>query len=341
MFSTSTKSNFKFLCDECLTKFERNLVETENDKLNTLVNHVSRLETKLNELSNNLNKPEKTRPEEQIKKSIWNDPERLATVKAKPSKSVLVVKKNESNQINALNQDNIQDTVIQNNIPVTRAFTNKNGDTIMECETPEDRDKLRNLISNKSESIEMDTPAEKRLLITIVGLKKEHSKDEIIKMLVLQNGFIKRFTNQNEINEHIKIFAVKPLKNNPSCYQAFASISKTLREGFNHYSNKITIGLATCKVYDRSNIKRCNGCQQLGHYIRDCPNKSIICGKCGEDHSTNDCENENARCINCVRAGMEDTNHHAISHKCPIMLEKQKSLNARLNSRGSQPLPTP
>ena len=61
-------------------------------------------------------------------------------------------------------------------------------------------------------------------------------------MLVLQNAFIKRFANSNDINEHIKIFAVRSLKNNPNCYQAFASVSTTLREGFNYFKNKVTIG---------------------------------------------------------------------------------------------------
>ena len=99
--------------------------------------------------------------------------------------------------------------------------------------------------------IEIHTPKSIRPSITIVGLPKDYSKDEVVQMLVLQNGLIKDFSNSNDINDHIEIFAIQPLKNNPTCYQVFANVSKTLREGFTRLNNKITIGLKRCKVYDR------------------------------------------------------------------------------------------
>ena len=49
--SASTKSNFKFFCDECLTVFERNLVETEDQKINALSAKVVSMENKLNEVA--------------------------------------------------------------------------------------------------------------------------------------------------------------------------------------------------------------------------------------------------------------------------------------------------
>ena len=342
----STKSNFKFFCDVCLTNLEQNLVETENHAMNNLSTKISslkkKLEKKLDEISTKMETSSVEQPAKQpLKDSIWNNQERLATVKMPPQKSVLVIKKAQSNEENVENHNKIQNTVIQNSIPVTKSFTNNLGDTVMICETLEDRDKLKNLISTNSQNIEMNAPSEKRVPITIVGLKREEQKEEIIKMLVLQNDFIKRFANQNDIKEHIKIYSVRPLKNNPNCYQAFASVTKTLHEGLNYHSNKITIGLATCKIYERNHIKRCNICQHFGHYARDCPTKEPICGKCGEDHHTNNCSNPNPRCINCTRSDVEDTNHHAISHMCPTMIAKQKSMNNRLNSNRQVPLLQP
>ena len=157
-------------------------------------------------------------------------------------------------------------------------------------------------------------------------------------MLVLQNTFLKNFDNLNDINKHIVINAVRPLKNNATCFQAFGSVSKTIREGFTHYGNKVTVGLATCKIYDRYHIKRCNICQHFGHYMKDCPNPDEhSCGKCGGDHSTRDCTNDIANCINCVRKSVEATDHCAYSYKCTSLIEQQNLLKNRLNYENRRP----
>ena len=142
---------------------------------------------------------------------------------------------------------------MHHNIPITQSFNNKAGDLVMVCESKEKRDKLKNLVSSTNNDIIMNTPAEKRLSVTLVGPPKEYTKEEVIQMLELQNGFIKGFASKNDINEHIEINAIRPLKNDPNCYQVFANIGKTLREGFQYFKDKITLGFATCKVYDRYN----------------------------------------------------------------------------------------
>ena len=49
--AASTKSNFKFFCDVCLTTFEQNLVATEDQKISGLVDKVNSMEGKLNEIT--------------------------------------------------------------------------------------------------------------------------------------------------------------------------------------------------------------------------------------------------------------------------------------------------
>ena len=330
--AASTKANFKFFCDECLTTFERKLAETSNDKLNSLVTHVSGLEKRLTELSNKLDRPDPIRSQAAMKSNFWNDAERLAKVKLPPHEAVLVIKKPTSNEENSEKLKEIQTTIVTNNIPMIKSYNNKAGDTIMVCETENDRDKLKTLIAESSNEIEMNAPAERRSQITIVGFKEEFTKEEIIKMMVLQNTYLKRFASLNEIEKHIVINAVRPLKNNDALFQAFGSVSKTVREGLSQYGNKITIGLATCKIYDRFHIKRCNICQHFGHYMKDCPNPNEhTCGKCGGEHSTKDCTDGNTKCINCVRKNIEDTNHCAYSYKCTSLIEQQNLLKNRLN----------
>ena len=105
-------------------------------------------------------------------------------------------------------------------------------------ESEEKRNQLKNLVINQDNSIEMNTPSELRALITIVGLQKEYKKKEVLQMLELQNGFLKGFANSNRLQDHIEIFSVQPLKNNPQRFQVFASVSRTLGEGILMFENK-------------------------------------------------------------------------------------------------------
>ena len=100
--------------------------------------------------------------------------------------------------------------------------------------------------------IVLGTPKELKPGISIVGLPKEYTKEEIENMLMMQTSFIKKFSMSNNIDEHISIHAVKPLKINPSCFQVFANVSCILREGIRCYKNKVILGLTSCKIYDRN-----------------------------------------------------------------------------------------
>ena len=338
--AASTKLNFKFFCDVCLTEYERNLVETQDEKITTLTKKVGKLEGKLDEVVKLLKSPSSQISDtpKPVAKTCWDDMDKLSQIKAPKPKPQLVIKKT-----NQVNQTMIEETLIQNRIPVADSFKNKEGDLVVVCDTEEERETVKNLVTTTSEETVVRTPKEKHPSITIVGFPKEYPKEEIMQMLVLQNGFIKGFANSNNINDHIEIFSVRPLKSNENCYQAFASVSPTLREGIRHFKNKLTIGFTNCKVYDRYHVKRCNNCQHFGHYARECPTPDEhVCGKCGEDHITNDCESDDVRCVNCV----QENGDHAYDYKCPSLKKKQetekkkqtqKSLNFSLIHQHYQP----
>ena len=228
----------------------------------------------------------------------------------------------------------VEKAIIDNIIPVTKTFKNNSGDLVLVCENKDSRDKLKNIIASADENIKMKALSQKRPSITIVGLRECHKKEDIVKQLVSQNQFVKLFSMANNINEHIEIFDVKPTRSNQAVYQVFASVSDVLREGFKNYKDKVVIGLMSCKIYDRHYIKRCNNCQEYGHYYKECPTPNVhCCAKCSADHPTNTCPESSIRkCINCTKAGLLDNEHATYDHNCQSLknqLHKKKELDKK------------
>ena len=264
--------------------------------------------------------------------SVWLDMEKLETVKAPPPKSVLIVKKAGDDKITKENKDVVENAIMSNSIAIVDSYKNTSGDLMVVCESDEGRDELSNIVKLSKAEIVLGTPKELKPGITIVGLPRDYTKEEIKNMLVMQNSFIKNFSMSNNIDEHISIHAVKPLKNNPSCFQVFANVSCILREGMRCYKDKVILGLTSCKIYDRYHIKRCNNCHKFGHYARDCPTiDTHICGKCSENHLTNDCQSYARKCINCVRNNIDEVEHATNSYQCPCYMKQQESLKKKLN----------
>ena len=97
----------------------------------------------------------------------------------------------------------------------------------------------------------MKSPKGKNPSITIVGVPREYSSEEINGMIVKQNDFVKRFAIANNMEDHFKVFSVRPTKNNPNVFQIFATASQVLRDGFKQHNDKLTLGLTSCKIYDQ------------------------------------------------------------------------------------------
>ena len=135
---------------------------------------------------------------------------------------------------------------------------------------------------------------------------------------------------------------IKPLRNKPITFQVFASVSPTLREGLRANKDKVLIGIAVCKVYDRKQTRRCNNCQKYGHFAKSCLTPTVPhCGKCSETHRSDQCSSETRKCINCVRNNEAESDHPVFYHKCPALLKYEEELKttSSLNSKGGRTNP--
>ena len=105
-------------------------------------------------------------------------------------------------------------------------------------------------------------------------------------------------------------------------------VSEEVRRIIKRSDDKIYMDLEALKVVDRFYIKRCNKCQQFGHYEKDCTHDAH-CGYCTDNHKSSECNHveegdvKNYKCVNCKRAGKDGVGHSAHWHKCPTLLEQQ------------------
>ena len=116
--TTSTKRNFKFLCDHCLTEMETKRADGEGLRIRKMEENMKLISKELLEIKNllmpkkdvpNTAKPTPSSRNTQNNNSIWFDTEKLATVKAKPAESVLVINTADNADIDKSNA-----TVVEN-----------------------------------------------------------------------------------------------------------------------------------------------------------------------------------------------------------------------------------
>ena len=332
----STKDNFHFYCDKCLTNMEIRKTETNNERISNLEGKMSGIDKQLDEIKKLLSGKSKTGAvqggDTPPRENLWSNKERLQTVRAPEPKARLVISKDMDANKNLETRKTIEKVLIENEISLAETHQNKDGDLVLTCESKAAREELKQLVQTASQEIVMSSPTPKQESISIVGLSNEYTKDEMLKCIVTQNGFVKQFATLNKIDDHIKIHVIKPLRNKPDTFQAFASVSPVLREGLRHHKDKLIIGIVSCKIYDRQQVQRCNNCQHFGHFAKNCPTpEEPFCAKCSGPHRTDSCTRYDRKCINCIRKNEDDVNHSVFYHGCPTTVKYLELKTASLN----------
>ena len=357
--SPSTKTNFMFFCNPCKTIMETNLADKDGYRIRRMEKNMENITKELIDLlikttisgpTTEIRPTSSTKVDTSVaevetvestlgtkntsdllKTNIWCDVEKLATVKAKPAESVLIINKSLDSETDKTNKEIVENAVIESRIPIKKSFKSMNGNLVVVCDSAESRDALKTQLSTVNSGIETRSPSENRSVISIVGLTKSYTKEEVVELLK-QNYFLGQFAENNDIKEHIKVLAVKPLKGREDVFQAFARVSKIVRQGFKTFNDKITMGITTCKIYDQYNVKRCNNCQGFGHFYKECQTpETKVCANCGDDHATKDCVSTTKHCVNCAKSGATDCEHRSDDPKCPSLSQEQEKMKSNLN----------
>ena len=175
----------------------------------------------------------------------------------------------------------------------------------------------------------MSVLKEKLPCISIVGIQDEVTKTNLISQISQQNPTIETLIASGEE------FNVLFVKSVSSGYTAVARVSPKIRGAIRSERNRVFLGVTCCRVYDRFHIKRCNKCQEYGHFKDACTNRPC-CAYCTEEHESEECPHKEENhathsCINCKRAGYDDfKGHTAFYYKCPAYIAAQNRLKSSI-----------
>ena len=190
----STKRNFVFFCNCCITKYEIEQASEESKRLNSIEEKVAELSNKLEEMSALLIE-QKSCPTPILKnksKSVWFKEESQSNVTeiTSPdppvsSNSVLVIDHLDDEEVNRENRRIVENVVLDNNICLKDSFENKKGDLIIICESPEKRGNLKSKIEAANAGINLKIPSP-RNVISIAGFDHEYPQEEILQQMINQ-----------------------------------------------------------------------------------------------------------------------------------------------------------
>ena len=222
--------------------------------------------------------------------------------------------------------------VIENNVQVSRVGVSSKGNTFIHCASVKDRDKLQeqlgDLTGHTRRSLEDNMPS-----ISLVGITEEYTNTELVERIREQNPAMKALLDGGE---KFTILFTKSPAGKYSHYQVIARVSPKIRDAIKSNWNKLYIGMEAVKVYDRFYVKRCNKCNQFGHYAKDCENQKVCGVCCSEDHESEVCPLKDTtdttliKCINCRRQKLEEVGHKASWFKCPAYIEAQKKVRGTI-----------
>ena len=336
----STKPNFLWKCDRCLTISEENQAAT-------LKEMVSKLVERLGSLENRLSKEIKSQVAEEFVKltvsqnseftkltetvsnntassvapqGAWADSKKVSDMKS----SLMVKPDGEGKPIDVTK---VRKLVRENGIPVNKVVATSTGDTFINLPNEKSRDKLLPLLQSAQNTV---VPLKSKLpAVSLIGLTVEHTREEVREGIVNQNELIGKLVNEGE---ELSVVFTKPPSGRQTYHQVTVRVSPKIRSAIKSLGNHIHLSDEFPKVVDNFHVRRCNKCQCFGHYASQCkPEDPTNCGYCGTDHKSDECILKDSaksrhKCINCEKVGLKPEGHSTFWYDCPAYKIQQEKL---------------
>lgn len=317
-----------FTCDMCREDAHTKQEIIMSQRVRSLEEMALDTSQKLNAITEMLS----SKKEETYDDKIANTRKSYAAV-TQETPSLIVIGKAEQEASEEEKKSKMQElkkVAIESKVSLKKVFNNKSGDTVVVCNSAKSKETILPHVNKLFESRKINTPKPKLPTISIPFIEGKYEKDELMTAL----------KNQNEENglvidsDNAQVIFVSPMRDqgNDGLHQAVLRVSEDLREKIKLNGNRIFIGSSSCPVYDRFYVKRCNRCQGLHHYQKDCKNR-VVCAHCAGEHDTRRCQEDtgNYKCVNCSIAGFDEVNHSAYSFECPTYVAEQEKLKKSIH----------
>ena len=357
----STKKNFIWKCDRCLTVSEENqaasvrdLLEGLSSKFESLQNKVTKelgeLADKFTSLENKVTDEIKTQVGAEFVKLVGTQSEEFKKLgetintavpnlppnsdwkkveKVKQMKKSLMVKPDKNGV--PLDTVQVKKLVRDNGIPVVSVVSAENGDTFINLPNEASRNKLQPLLPSEANtivSLESKLPS-----VKLLGVVDKLSNEEIKSALCSQNEALGTMVHAGE---ELSVVYTKEPTGTQRYHQVTLRVSPDIRASLEKPFDKLYLNGNVCTVADSFHVRRCNKCQSFGHYAGKCKAQADSCGHCGEQHKSSDCPKKdessaNKKCINCERAELEPAGHSTFYYNCPAYVIQQEKLKKAIS----------
>lgn len=186
---------------------------------------------------------------------------------------------------------------------------NKSGTTILKVDQ-----KSKNLIMNSeklaSVGLKCSEPKKNPARLAIYEVPEEISTEEII------HAVVKVGKGSVAATDIIKCFQ---LKSKFSTKKWILEVSTAAHKNLTT-TGRIFIGWSSYKMKDYVSVTRCYKCQWFHHISAKCE-RDPVCGWCGKDHESKDCDRRKLpNCVNCLRSKTNCAPHPVWSSTCPTYL---------------------
>ena len=319
------RSNFQWVCNMCCTEMEVMKCSSLEIQVSSLMKIVKTLSDDIKELKSQV------KPEKSVCMPASSEQERPSwsgVVKSSNTESSLLIKAKEGV---AVDLNIVKEIVVSNSIPVKSTVVKENGDTYINFPSTGSREKITPLLkSSVIPETNIVTLKSKLPTIAISGIEGTLGKQDLLEQICKQNTDISALIAKGST---LEVVFIKDPDDRYRTSQAVARVSPNIRDAIKRHGNRLYIGLVACRVTDRFYVKRCNNCQQFGHYEVTCPKKpNMCCGYCRSGaHKSVNCPNKNEdhsnhSCSNCEALGKDFKGHSALYYNCPAYLAEQDKL---------------
>ena len=254
-FNKTKVSNYLFVCDVCLTKWENNEASSMKEQIQELATTVTMLAQEFKTFKAENKMSEQNDKSEE--KGVWSNSEKIKQIRA----SLCIKSKGTS-----VDLGKVQEIVNENSIQVSKTTVKENGDVFVELPSLENRDKLTPFLQNESFSAhEIVELKSKQPTISILDVKDFSTKEEFMEKIKNKNPKIQQLIDKG--STFSIVYSKDPKSNNNvdgrKFYQVVARVSDDIRKAIRSNKDKIFVDLQAYRVVDHFYIKRCNKCQKF------------------------------------------------------------------------------